>query len=364
MGTKYTSVSASGYDSSPPPDDGTVSEANRGKWSTIKSKLTNVLKTFIEGVNSGLVTALDTSPRSLSASGSTASTDHWKTIEVVSASVVVTLAAASSMAAGYIVNVANQSSGNITVACQTTDTIDTVTNTTQTIPAKGCREYIVNTAATGYITKSDSAVANPTVTALTSGTGTYVTPANCKRIWVRMVGGGGGGFGSAGGGAGGTSTFAGGAVSLSASGGATGTGGGLNSPAAATSSGGDINLPGGIGQSGITTPPASNYGQPGSGGNGAFGGGGAGGASSAGPLVGLAGGTNTGAGGGGGGSAAAIAPGGGGNSGAYCEKLIGNPVALYTYAVGASGAGGVSDGTHATGGAGAAGIIIIHEYYG
>src|SRR5215472_865436 len=36
----------------------------------------------------------------------------------------------------------------------------------------------------------------PTVTVLSSGSGTYTTPANCKRIEIRMVGGGAGGNGS------------------------------------------------------------------------------------------------------------------------------------------------------------------------
>src|SRR6476659_3801457 len=109
MGTKYTSQATSGYDASPPSDDGTASEANKVKWATVKSKLTNVLKTFAEAINTQLVTTLDTSPRSLAASGSSAATDHWKTIEVTTASVVITLAAASAMTSGYIVDVANQS---------------------------------------------------------------------------------------------------------------------------------------------------------------------------------------------------------------------------------------------------------------
>jgi hypothetical protein len=160
LGTKYSSQSTSGYNSSPPVDDGTASEANKVKWSTIKTKLADVLKTFGEAINTALVTALDTSPRAITASDSAASTDHWKTIQVTTSSVTVTLANATTMAAGYIVNVANQSSGDITVALATsTDTIDGVTNTTQTISAKQCREYIVNAAATGYITKSERNVA-------------------------------------------------------------------------------------------------------------------------------------------------------------------------------------------------------------
>jgi microcystin-dependent protein len=156
LGTKYSSQSTSGYNSSPPVDDGTVSEANKVKWSTIKTKLADVLKTFGEAINTALVTALDTSPRAVTASDSAASTDHWKTIQVNTASVTVTLADATTMAAGYIVDVTNNSSGDVTVALATsTNTIDTVTNATQVIAAHETRRYIVNAAATGYLTASN-----------------------------------------------------------------------------------------------------------------------------------------------------------------------------------------------------------------
>lgn len=160
LGTKYSSQATSGYNSSPPVDDGTASEANKVKWSTIKTKLADVLKTFGEAINSALVTAFDQSCRAVAASDSAAASDHNRTIQVTTSSVTITLADATTMAAGYIVAVANQSAGDITVSlATTTDTIDGATNTTQTISAKQCREYIVNTAATGYITKSEKNVA-------------------------------------------------------------------------------------------------------------------------------------------------------------------------------------------------------------
>lgn len=163
MGTKYSSQSSSGYNSSPPVDDGTQSEANKVKWSTIKTKLADVLKTFVEAVNSALVTALDHSARAVSASDSAAASDNERTIQVNTSSVTITLADATTMAAGYIVDVSNQSSGDITVAlASATDTIDTVTNTTQTISAKEARRYIVNATSDGYITSADRVVAAST----------------------------------------------------------------------------------------------------------------------------------------------------------------------------------------------------------
>ena len=54
----YTSQSApSSYNQSPPADDGTQTAANQVFWATIKTKLGDPLKTFIENVNSAVSSA-------------------------------------------------------------------------------------------------------------------------------------------------------------------------------------------------------------------------------------------------------------------------------------------------------------------
>ena len=67
-------------------------------------------------------------------------------------------------------------------------------------------------------------LATRTVQVFTSGSGTYTTPAGCKAIWVRCVGGGGGGGGTgtspAAATAGGNTTF--GTALLTANGGGLG----------------------------------------------------------------------------------------------------------------------------------------------
>lgn len=156
MGTKYTSQATSGYNTSPPSDDGSTAQSNKVLWSTIKTKLSDVLKTFAEAINSQLVTTLNTSARAISASDSAAATDHWRTIQVNTASVTVTLADVATMAAGYMVTVSNQSSGFTKIALTTsTNTIDSVTNAVQALGPKEARTYLVNAAVTGYVSLPD-----------------------------------------------------------------------------------------------------------------------------------------------------------------------------------------------------------------
>lgn len=47
----YTQQTASGYNSSPPSDDGTVSEANRAKYATVKTKLADPVKVLADNID-------------------------------------------------------------------------------------------------------------------------------------------------------------------------------------------------------------------------------------------------------------------------------------------------------------------------
>jgi hypothetical protein len=200
---------------------------------------------------------------------------------------------------------------------------------------------------------------------LTSGTSlTYTTPANCRQLFIRMVGGGGSGGGSSGqssGSTGGTTTFStinaigggGGGVGSSASGGpggAGGTGGTGSGVSTVRIAGGD----GSPSSGSVLSAQAINH-CGGSGGNSPFGGGGAG-ANIASPSAGK---TNSGGGGGGNGasnSSSTLAGGGGGGAGEYVEFYLNAPAASYTYTVGAAGAA-------VSAAAGGSGIIIVEERY-
>jgi len=200
-------------------------------------------------------------------------------------------------------------------------------------------------SSTQVPTFAKAASGGTTVQVFTSGSGTYTKPANCKAIWVRLVGGGSSGATYlADNATGGNTTF----DTLSANAASGGTGG--RAGAGGTASGGDINISGSAGGSGTasgTTAAAGN------GGSSFFGGGGIGG------TVGQAGSnaaTNSGSGGGGGAVSSSVGR-AGGSAGGYCEKLINSPAATYSYAVGAGGTAPTNAG------AGGAGIIIVTEFY-
>ena len=54
---QYSSQSANGYNSSPPADDGSEVASNQILWATIKTKLADVLKTFVEAVDAAVLAA-------------------------------------------------------------------------------------------------------------------------------------------------------------------------------------------------------------------------------------------------------------------------------------------------------------------
>lgn len=218
----------------------------------------------------------------------------------------------------------------------------------------------------GSGTLSWATPAAPTRTVYASGSGTYTTPANCKQLWIRMVGGGGGGGGGGlsggNGGDGGNTTF--GTSLLAANGGAGGVDNSTNGGAGGTASLGTgpvgLALAGGMG---FSDAVSAAYASGGGGGSSAFGGAGSnGGSTNAG--AGAAGATNTGGGGGGGAALTSNVFGGcGGGAGGFVDATITTPSASYSYAVGAAGSAGSAGTNGYAGGAGGSGVIIIEERY-
>ncbi len=226
----------------------------------------------------------------------------------------------------------------------------------------GTQTHVVN----GNLSVTGSINTAPTVQNFTSGSGTYTTPANCKRLEIYAVGpGGGGAGGGTGGGAGGAgsaaTTF--GVTIVSAGAGAGGTNNGSGAAGGAASfAGGAIgqSSAGGAGGAAGAGIAATINGAGGIGASSAYGGGGAGGAGAAGGAAA----TNSGGGGGGGGcGTVTAATGSGGGAGGYVHVMINAPIASYAYVVGAAGGAGTAGTSGFVGGAGSAGQIMVVEYY-
>lgn len=227
--------------------------------------------------------------------------------------------------------------------------------------------------ATGAVTDVKTAFSPTTIQRFLSGTGTYTTPAGCKRIEVEMVGGGAGGGGSGysistpgGSGAAGVATTFGSSLLT-----ANGAEAPNNSPNGRGGFGGTATISGvayGRAYQGTQGGPtytnansSNTFVCGGAGGSSPFGGGGSGGAAG----TSYAGVPNSGSGGGGAGagSNAQCQTGFGGGAGGWILANISSPLATYSYAVGAGGAGGTAGTNGSAGGLGGSGVIIVTEFY-
>lgn len=154
MGAKYTSQATSGYNASPPPDDGSQTASNLVTWTGIKSKIGDVLKTFGEAINTSLVAASNTSVRQITVADSTVAGDHMRTIEIaptVSNTVTVSLGDAATMSTTYLVAVRNSSTISQIISRATAgDKIDGVAGNI-TIPSKGTLYFTTNSVPDGYL---------------------------------------------------------------------------------------------------------------------------------------------------------------------------------------------------------------------
>jgi hypothetical protein len=155
MGTKYSSNSASGYNATPPADDGTVSEANKGKWSTIKEKLADPVKTLADTINSELVTHFDNGPVAYTTNQTLGLTHYGQVIQVSGSGVTLTLSDASTLGAGWNCEmVSTDTSNTVTVARATaSNTINETSSNISLLPLNHVRA-VVNAAATGFLVSS------------------------------------------------------------------------------------------------------------------------------------------------------------------------------------------------------------------
>lgn len=157
MGTKYSSNAESGYNATPPADDGTVSEANKVKWSTIKTKLGDPIKSLAETINSELVTHFDHGPTALTTNTTLGASHYEQFIQVSGSGVTLTLSDAATLGAGWNCEIhSTDSSNDVSIARATaSDTINSLSNNFVLLPLQSVK-VLVNAAANGFIVRDFS----------------------------------------------------------------------------------------------------------------------------------------------------------------------------------------------------------------
>lgn len=131
MSNPYTSQSISGYNASPPSDDGAETAANVVKWSNHKTKLADPIKTLAEAINTQLITAFGLTfgktKLSKSADYTVAASDRGSCLSV-SGTTTITLPAVATAGVGFPLLVMNTSTGVVTVDGNSSETINGATS--------------------------------------------------------------------------------------------------------------------------------------------------------------------------------------------------------------------------------------------
>ncbi len=154
MGTKYSSILTGGvvqtYNDNPPPDDGSQTEANRVKYSTVTSDLTAPLHSAHQNVDGNLVSHFNEGPTTKSTNYTT-DADDYNTVIECTGSPDITLLAPATAGKSYRVTVKNAGSGTVEVDVSGGGNIDG--NSCHKLGPDQAGTYFVNDAENGYYLK-------------------------------------------------------------------------------------------------------------------------------------------------------------------------------------------------------------------
>jgi hypothetical protein len=191
MGTKYSNTTVSGYNASPPPDDGSTTASNKINWATIKQKLSDPLNSFDTAINSALLNALDTSSNNITGTYATIASDNARTLQC-SGTFTVSLGDAATMGQGWWCNIVNVGSGTITIGRATGGNTIAGVAANITLAPLQATTVIVNQANNGFnLTDCNSLIVDNTdptkqvrfdASALTTGTTTALKVSVAQQI--------------------------------------------------------------------------------------------------------------------------------------------------------------------------------------
>lgn len=133
MSNPYTSQSISGYNSSPPSDDGSQTSTNEITWAKHKTKLGDPIKTLAEAINTELVSAFGliagANVSSHSSNYTVVAGDRGKFLSVTGTTTI-TLLDIATAGQGFPLVIVNTGSGTVTVDGDTSETINGSTSIT------------------------------------------------------------------------------------------------------------------------------------------------------------------------------------------------------------------------------------------
>lgn len=129
MADPYSGVPITGYNSNPPADDGSQTEANRVKWATIKTKLNDPVKTRTDDIDTALIAAFakmigGAGITSTSISYTVLSSDQGKLVRATSSGITITTPDATDVDAPFVFCLLNDSTGDITFDGSGSQTLD------------------------------------------------------------------------------------------------------------------------------------------------------------------------------------------------------------------------------------------------
>lgn len=135
MAAPYSTQAIVNYNNNPPSDDGSATEANRVKWSTIKTKLNDPVKTRTDSIDAAIITAF---AKVVGGGGITTTAigytvlaaDQGKAVVGTNAGITIVTPDATSVQAPFVFGVLNLSSGDITLDGSGSQTINSAASLT------------------------------------------------------------------------------------------------------------------------------------------------------------------------------------------------------------------------------------------
>lgn len=127
MAQYYTPVTVTGYNAGAPTDDGVAEPQNEITWQVIKEKLPDTLKTAIENIDTNLQAAFAKIPWNginAQSSGYAITTGDLGNLVTMNGAFTVTLLAAATATAGYMIGIKNVGTDLVTIDADGTETID------------------------------------------------------------------------------------------------------------------------------------------------------------------------------------------------------------------------------------------------